>query len=215
MKGRCDIEMNKTVGLRLAQLLRSVKERDYLEALIAFIAAPTIKGVKPSALMRFAASGKNTMLLWKDYGSVICAKYGLESFELKSGENGVLVLLYKKKLLTHYLSYSKNKPFLECIGYMTDDELEGKLKFLKGRFERLCPHEVGLFLGIPIEDVEGFIANKGSNCLLCRYWKVYGDKKRAQLLFAAYDKARAGMMQLLCGEDNLIPCNKPLVYALQ
>ncbi len=207
--------MDKAVGLRLAHLLGSAQGRDYLETLIAFAAAPTIKGVKPSALMRFAASGRNTIQLWKDFGSRICAKYGLESFELKNGDKGVLVLLYKKKLLMHYLGYSRNKPFLEKMGYVTDSGLDGKLNFLKNRFEELCPHEVGLFLGIPVEDVEGFIENKGKNCLMCRYWKVYGNKRRAQLLFEAYDKARAGMMQLLCQGDNFIPGNESLAGVLQ
>ncbi len=53
------------------------------------------------------------------------------------------------------------------------------------------PHEIGLFLGYPPEDVEGFICNKGQNCSLCRYWKVYGNKDEALRRFAKYDKCKA------------------------
>ena len=52
-------------------------------------------------------------------------------------------------------------------------------------FEKLCaryqkymkdhlsfPHELGLLLGYPVEDVLGFIRNEGRNYLYCGYWKV-------------------------------------------
>lgn len=45
------------------------------------------------------------------------------------------------------------------------------------------PHEIGLFLGYPAEDVKGFIENKAacSKCSGC--WKVYGDEQAARILF--------------------------------
>lgn len=52
------------------------------------------------------------------------------------------------------------------------------------------PHEIGVFLGYPIEDVIGFINNKGCNFKCCGYWKVYGDKEKAIKEFARYDKCR-------------------------
>lgn len=42
------------------------------------------------------------------------------------------------------------------------------------------PHEIGLFLGYPVKDVEGFIENKGENFLLCGCWKVYSNAGRAK-----------------------------------
>ena len=53
------------------------------------------------------------------------------------------------------------------------------------------PHEIGLFLGYPVKDVEGFIENKGENFLLCGCWKVYSNAGRAKKLFNNYDKCRA------------------------
>lgn len=37
------------------------------------------------------------------------------------------------------------------------------------------PHEIGLFLGYPPEDVEGFILQGPGLCKCTGYWKVYGD----------------------------------------
>ena len=49
------------------------------------------------------------------------------------------------------------------------------------------PHEIGLFLSYPPEDVLGFIHNKACNhkCLGC--WKVYGDEQKAKSTFEKYN----------------------------
>ena len=57
------------------------------------------------------------------------------------------------------------------------------------------PHEVGLFLGYPVEDVIGFIENKGKNCLCCGCWKCYSNACAAQ---KAFDKFRK-----MCIRDRL------------
>ena len=47
--------------------------------------------------------------------------------------------------------------------------------------------EIGLFLGYPPEDVEGFIENS-HECKMSGFWKVYGDVHSAELLFNKYKK---------------------------
>ena len=53
------------------------------------------------------------------------------------------------------------------------------------------PHEIGLCLGYPPEDVYGFIHNNAccSKCVGC--WKVYGDEEKAKCTFARYKKCTA------------------------
>ena len=47
-------------------------------------------------------------------------------------------------------------------GYSPDD-MSSCLKMLVARLnEKRFPHEIGAFLGYPIEDVEGFIKNEGN-----------------------------------------------------
>ena len=50
------------------------------------------------------------------------------------------------------------------------------------------PHEIGLFLGYPPEDVQGFMkdCHAGVKCVGC--WKVYGDEERSRKLFARYKR---------------------------
>ena len=48
------------------------------------------------------------------------------------------------------------------------------------------PHEIGLFLGYPPEDVAGFIEKR--DCKLCGYWRVYGDVNSAKKKFDKFSK---------------------------
>ena len=48
------------------------------------------------------------------------------------------------------------------------------------------PHEVGLFLSYPPEDVKGFIENRAANAKCTGVWKVYGDEEQARQTFARY-----------------------------
>lgn len=53
------------------------------------------------------------------------------------------------------------------------------------------PHEIGLFLGYPPEDVKGFIENKAQNYKIVGTWKVYGDEREAEKRFNRFRKCTA------------------------
>ena len=52
------------------------------------------------------------------------------------------------------------------------------------------PHDIGIFLAYPLEDVIGFMKNHGGNycCLGC--WKAYGNAEAAERRFDLYRKCR-------------------------
>ena len=58
------------------------------------------------------------------------------------------------------------------------------LEYESGEF----PHEVGLFLGYPPEDVKGFIDHRANDFKCAGLWKVYGDEEKARSLFEKYRK---------------------------
>ena len=73
-----------------------------------------------------------------------------------------------------------------CSGtYPVGQPLDVLLRNLKRRIamSKDFPHEIGLFLGYPIEDVVGFIRYAGKGCKLSGLWKVYGDAEAASRLF--------------------------------
>ena len=58
------------------------------------------------------------------------------------------------------------------------------------------PHEIGLFLSYPLEDVEGFIENGGKNSKCTGCWKVYCNEKEAERRFSQFDKCARVYRQL-------------------
>ena len=56
---------------------------------------------------------------------------------------------------------------------------------------------MGLLLGYPVEDVEGFILHKGQNALYSGYWKVYKDVPAKKSIFEAYESAKETLIRLL------------------
>ena len=59
------------------------------------------------------------------------------------------------------------------------------------------PHEIGIFLGYPLWDVEGFLKNNGENSIGNGYWKVYDDLAGALRTFASFDRSRERAMEEL------------------
>jgi len=59
-----------------------------------------------------------------------------------------------------------------------------------GREEKSFPHEIGVFLGYPARDVEGFIRTGGRQYLAVGYWKVYQDAICAARTFRSFDDAK-------------------------
>ena len=84
------------------------------------------------------------------------------------------------------------------IGYTHTTNIGSCIQTLKARLQQgyeEFPHEIGLFLGYPTEDVEGFISHKP--CKYIGMWKVYGDVERAQKIFESYEACRQKYEDLL------------------
>ena len=79
-------------------------------------------------------------------------------------------------------------------GYPVDRGLEEMLDALQLRLTcGAFPHEIGLFLGYPPEDVEGFRLHRGRDYKLCGCWKVYSDVEGARQCFRRSDRCRAAL----------------------
>ena len=81
---------------------------------------------------------------------------------------------------------------MEDFGYPVKLTLDENLEHLGRRLKENSgfPHEIGIFLGYPFDDVIGFKENKGQNYLFSGYWKVYSDEKSAKKLFEKFTKCR-------------------------
>ena len=88
---------------------------------------------------------------------------------------------------------------LERDGYPLAGGLEAMLDHLASRMAGSggFPHEVGLFLGYPAEDVEGFRRHGGQGYKYSGLWKVYSDVERAQRCFRQYGCCRRALCRRL------------------
>lgn len=156
------------------------------EKLLVEQCAPALAGIKPASLFRFAgAEGAAIRRLAAEWDRLLTPK-GIRVTVLREclQTGACMIYVYREKWLGRVLRDADNRAFLERMGYRTEEGL-GMLEQLSRRFclEREYPHEVGLFLGYPLEDVVGFIENRGGNYTCLGLWKSYGDPAAAEARF--------------------------------
>lgn len=101
----------------------------------------------------------------------------------------MLAYLYRPDRLRRDLSDSHAQRILSARGYPVGDADRCLVTLAAPPALRSgIPHEVGLFLGYPPEDVSGFISARGKASKCVGTWKVYGDVAAAQRTFARYHK---------------------------
>ena len=166
-----------------------------MEDQLALRCAPVIVGLKAANLL-IVRNGQlsGLQILFRD--SSICFYKFADTLEK------TYVLLYNRKKLAFSLSDKRVRTFLAGIGYQKFT-LGSIFRVFAGRYQDYCmgkgefPHELGLMLGYPLEDVEGFIRNHGKNYLYSGYWKVYYDLPAKKDLFRMYELARETLIELV------------------
>lgn len=122
---------------------------------------------------------------------------------LRNNETSAQIYAYRPDKLTYVLNQTKVKTLLTGLGYNTND-LDQCIRHLKYRFKKESfPHEIGIFLGYPYEDVVGFIENKGDKFLANGYWKVYAKKEEKIKLFETYNKIRKSYKRIFKSHGDL------------
>ena len=107
---------------------------------------------------------------------------------LRIGIKRALIYVYRPKKLIGILESEAAFSLLKELGY--DPNLPQKCigdLIRRINFQKDFPHEIGLFLGYPPEDVRGFM-KKDCPPKCTGFWKVYGDAAGAQKLFLKYKK---------------------------
>ena len=109
-----------------------------------------------------------------------------------------LIYIYRPGRLQSDLDAEEAKDILLRFGY-EGSNLDGCISRLADRIYECdeFPHEVGLFLGYPPEDVKGFIELGGRSSKASGYWKVYGDVDRAQKQFERFSKCTGVYLECL------------------
>lgn len=157
-----------------------------MDRLLAAHCAPALAGVKPASLVSCQRSQFPQLpRQLEEYRRAFAAR-DVHFHILCTCPRRYLLLVYRRTMLEECLTQTDVIPVLERFGYYREEPLEAKLERLGRRAagQGGFPHEIGLFLGYPVEDVEGFIRHGGAGCKLCGCWKVYGDVENASRQFA-------------------------------
>ena len=166
---------------------------------LAFHTAPTLLGIKCGSLISLTTAEFTLDAQAELFNSKAAVK-GLVTKILCSCGSRTLLFVYNEKLMERRLADPQVQEVLKRYGYSESMGIEECLDYLSERIRGSAdfPHEIGVFLGYPLEDVVGFIENKGENFKLCGCWKVYGSEENARRTFANYEKCR----KFLCGRLN-------------
>ena len=164
--------------------------------------SPTLAGLKTGNLFSVRISGKE-----KSYREIrelnkTLTKYGLRAIPVRCTDEMTLVYVYRPEFLSRDLSDPEAVEILKKMGYLNDAgngactsaglpvHPEKCLVRLVKRLQENdgFPHEIGLFLGYPPVDVKGFMENPRQGVKCVGFWKVYGDKEKAERTFSRYRK---------------------------
>ena len=158
------------------------------EKLLVQHGSPTLAGIKTASL--FSCHCADLESLQKSVHSFNrrFGRKGLCLRILRIRKGRALLYLYRPELLRRDLCHQDAISLLHQCGY------EGNIpEYCLGQLQqRLCghdefPHEIGLFLGYPPEDVRGFLEGR-QDCKCVGCWKVYGDAEEAERIFARFRK---------------------------
>lgn len=153
--------------------------------------SPTLAGIKTGSL--FSIHGKSSTVIKQEIRRINLLLHGkgLLLLPLHSGSGYTLLYLYRPCHLAKDLRNPKSRAILRECGYQSSHPSSCLVQLIRRvRGEKDFPHEIGLFLGYPPEDVRGFIENPHcvSKCRACSgcCWKVYHEPEKAQVLFEKY-----------------------------
>ena len=170
-------------------------DRERIETHLVVQCAPMISGIKISNLFnvekRLASQLKQVL-----------ERSGISYYLLLESEDKVTFLVYREDELKAYLMQDRVCQSMKNFGYESLDLTEVLKRFQKRYTECMelkaeFPHEMGLLLGYPVEDVRGFIEHQGRDYLCTGYWKVYENLEQKQQLFQRFEYAKENLVLLL------------------
>ena len=157
------------------------------DQLIVQHCSPTLAGIKTGNIFTCRFSSRDALIAEIRRLNRRLGTKGLRVLPLRIGASSALIYIYRPARLREDLACREASEILENCGYKLASanhcvvDLVNRIK-ASGDF----PHEIGLFLGYPAEDVRGFIDHNAQDFKCVGCWKVYGDEEKAKNLFAQY-----------------------------
>lgn len=164
-----------------------MKIDDDLNILIALQCAPVLENIKIANLLTVRSE-------YEEEINKIFLHKNLATFRMGRTEDRTVFFIYRCDVLSEYVFRRVNYEYLSLFGYGGLD-IEQMLELCSNRYGNYIrkvsdfPHEIGLFLGYPLDDVRSFVDNRGDNAVMTGYWKVYHNVNEAKRCFCRYNQA--------------------------
>ena len=176
------------------QMIKDMNHNE-LETQLVLQCSPVLMKLKISNLLIVHKSNREKVLS-------LFLETDITSYLIHECEEKATFLLYRRDDLEYYLRGDRVNELFSLLGYQEKSLIDILREFSKrysiykskkGSF----PHEMGLLLGYPVDDVIGFIENQGQNYLYTGYWKVYSNLSNTMQLFEQYNQAKEKVVQMI------------------
>ena len=167
--------------------------------------SPTLAGLKAANLFNYRSDSFINLLRDVNTYSMMFKDKGIGIKIISIKDNSALIYVFREHKLLPVFNSPNVKDFLSDYGYelFTMESLIERLSERLSKCESF-PHEIGVFLGYPYEDVVGFIENCGKNCKCTGCWKVYFNECEALKTFKKFDKCKKVYKKLFSSGRPLI-----------
>lgn len=172
---------------------------DEIEYILGTHCGITFAGIKAASLFGMKKQCEYCLRKYEEH----FRRLGFDFMKLKDYGERILVYVYNYTQLQEILFDEANRKFLEGEGYRYDS-VEEALQILEFRMAgEAFPHEIGIFLSYPLEDVKGFIAHPNDGVQLVGLWKVYEEAEQKKRIFDVYKKCTQRIRERLLGGERL------------
>ncbi len=159
------------------------------DQLLIRLCSPTLAGLKTGNLFTVDCDDRNNFNREvSEFNSRLSSK-GIRMIPVRFFRGHVLIYLYRPAYLKRDFANEEVCRILKEKGYSYNNS-ELCVAQLAKHLEQdpVFPHEIGLFLGYPVEDVLGFMKSPEEGVKYTGFWKVYGDEDAALKTFDKYKK---------------------------
>lgn len=135
--------------------------------------SPTLAGIKTGNLFTCAFSGEKEMReSVRKFNKMLVSK-GIRVLSLRYRNKRGLIYVYRPSKLFQDQEELNARELLDEFGYSGETPERRLAQLIQRLYENdTFPHEIGLFLGYPPEDVRGFIENKADGYKYSGEWDV-------------------------------------------
>lgn len=170
----------------------------------------TLAHMKNGSLFRIDKKDIPNIQECMSYFNKLCSPFGYYISILDETDTSLLVYIYNAQKIKYILSEPSIQTFLSDYGYDIF-QIDHALNHLRTRLSASdeFPHEIGIFLGYPLQDIKEFIAPQ-KECLLIGYWKVYGNARKFRKEFHRFDCCRKAFEAKMSKGESLVTILKKL-----